>query len=240
MSMPSRLRDKPLWQGVTGITTSVDVRGTLDLALKLHPKTHKIAVIAGTSEFERFWLAAVRNEFRPYSDKVTLIEVVATRTDEILEQVGELPPHTVVLFQVAPRDSAQPAIGIYDTITIISQRFPTYCIFRNYCVDHGGIGGSYSDYDGQNLRTSELAARILSGEKPENRPVLHDSGTRVNVDKRQLRRWNIGESALPPGTIVLYGEQAVWQPYQKRIIICALLVVVQALLMHCCGNECGS
>ena len=227
----SRLRDKPIWPGVTGITTSVDVRGTLDLALKLHPDTHSLAVVAGTSEFERFWLAAVRNEFRTYADRATLVEVVGTRPDQILEQVGALPPHTIVLFQVAPRDSAQPAIGIYDTIAIISQRFPTYCIFRNYCVDHGGIGGSYSDYVEQTLRTSELAARILSGERPENLPVLHDSGTRVNVDRRQLRRWNIAESALPAGAIVLYREPPVWERYEKRFIGCALLVLVQALLI---------
>ena len=227
----SRLRDKPLWPGVTGITTSMDVRGTLDLALKLHPDTHNLAVVAGTSEFERFWLAAVRDEFRPYAAKVTLIEIVGTRTDQVLQEIGALPPHTVVLFQVAPRDSAQPAIGVYDTIAIISQRFSTYCIFRNYCVDHGGIGGSYSDYLEQNLRTGELAARILSGERPENIPVIHDSGTRVNVDGRQLRRWNIAESALPPGTIVLYREPPVWERYEKRFIGCALLVLVQAMLI---------
>ena len=227
----SRLEGKQLWPGVTGVTTSVDVRGTLKLAFRLHPDAQNLAVVAGTSEFERYWLASVRNEFPPYADKVKLIEIVGIQPDEILKQAAALPAHTVVLFQVIPRDSTQPAVGIYDTIGAISQRFPTYCIFRNFCVDHGGIGGSYSDYAEQSLHAGKIAARLLSGEKAESIAVVHDSGSRVQVDWRQLRRWNIPESALPPGTIVLYRQQKVWERYEKYVVAGIILIVVQLLLI---------
>ncbi|MGB8768664.1 MAG: PAS domain S-box protein [Candidatus Korobacteraceae bacterium] len=227
----SRLEGKQLWPGVTGVTTSVDVQGTLKLVFRLHPDTQNLAVVAGTSEFERYWLAGVRNEFRPYAGKIELIEIVGIRPDEILKRAATLPPHTIVLFQVIPRDSTQPAVGIYDTIGAISQRFPTYCIFRNFCVDHGGIGGSYSDYAEQSLHAGEIAARLLSGEKAESIPVVHDSGSRVQVDWRQLRRWNIAESALPPGTIVLYRQPTVWGKYENYVVAGIILIVVQLLLI---------
>ena len=227
----SRLEGKQLWPGVTGVTTSVDVQGTLKLAFRLHPDTQNLAAVAGTSEFERYWLASVHKEFRPYADKVKLIEIVGIQPDEILKQAAALPAHTVVLFQVIPRDSTQPAVGIYDTIGAISQRFPTYCIFRNFCVDHGGIGGSYSDYSEQSLHAGEIAARLLSGEKAENIAVVHDSGSKVQVDWRQLRRWNIPESALPPGTIVLYRQPTVWEKYEKYVVAGIVLIVVQLLLI---------
>ncbi len=161
-----RLEGKQLWPGVTGVTISVGVRDTLDLSFRLHPGTQILAVVTGTSEFERYWQAAIRNEFRPYAGKVKLIEIVGLRNDEILKQVAVLPAHTVVFFQVAPRDSEQPEVGLYDSMAAISQRFPTYCIFGNYCIDHGGIGGSCADGAEQISKTAEMAARLLSGRNP--------------------------------------------------------------------------
>ena len=151
--------------------------------------------------------------------------------DEILKQVAALPAHTVVLFQLMPRDSTQPEVGFDDTMAAISQRFPTYCIFRNFCIDRGGIGGSYADYAEQSSRTGEIAARLLSGEKPENIPVVQGSASRVNVDWRQLRRWSIPESALPPGTIVLYRQPTVWEKNEKYILAGIVVIVLQALLI---------
>ena len=66
----SRVDGKQLPPGVTGVTVSVGIRNTLELAFKLHPGTENLAVVAGSSEFERFWRAAVRNQFGPYAEKV--------------------------------------------------------------------------------------------------------------------------------------------------------------------------
>ena len=38
--------------------------GSLDLALRLHPDTQNVAVIAGDSEFDRYWLGVTRDEIR--------------------------------------------------------------------------------------------------------------------------------------------------------------------------------
>jgi signal transduction histidine kinase len=226
-----RLEGRQLWPGVTGVTISVGVRGTFELAFRLHPGTQNVAFVSGTSEFDQYWQAAVRNEFRQYADKVKLIEIVEMRNDEILKQVATLPAETVVFFQVTPRDSTQPAVGLYDTIAAISQRFPTYCIFANYCIDHGSVGGSYADYDDQTLTTGEMAARLLVGEKPETIPVAHGSPTRATVDWRQLAQWGIPESALPPGTIVLNRPPTAWERYRIYILAGVVLIILQAFLI---------
>jgi signal transduction histidine kinase len=226
-----RLEGKQLWPGVTGVTISIGVHDTLGLALELHPGTHNVAIVTGTSEFERYWQAAVRNEFRPYASKMKLIEIVGLRNDEILKQVALLPAATVVLFQVMPRDSTQPEIGLYDTMGAIGQHFPTYCIFANYCVGRGGIGGSHSDYAEQTSETAKIAARLLSGEKAEDIPVAHGSAARANVDWRQLRRWHIPESALPSGTVVLYRQPTVWGQYQKYILGGVAVIILETLLI---------
>ena len=227
----SRVDGKQLPPGVTGVTVSVGIRETLELAFKLHPGTENLAVVAGSSEFERFWRAAVRNQFGPYAANVKLIDIVGLGNADILKQVAALPPHTVVLFIVMPRDSSQPEVGVYDTVAAIGQRFPTYCIFQNYCLSHGGIGGSFYDWGEQTAKTAEIAARILSGEKAENIPVAHDSGTRVTVDWRELVQWNVPESALPAGAIVLFRQPSFWEQYKKYVIAGLALIALQAVLI---------
>ena len=203
---PSRIAGQKLWPGVTGVTTSVDVAGTIALALRLHPDTGNVAVISGGSEFERYWLKVTDEELRLHEPQLKIIDLVGYLPEQLLKAVAALPPHTVVLFQLIPQESSQPVIGTYDLLAAIAQRFPTYCI-HNYCLEHGAVGGSYPDASEQQTLASQLAARVLSGEKPDAIPVLHGSPARAMVDWRQLRRWNIAESALPSGAIVGTGRQ---------------------------------
>ncbi|MGB7750461.1 MAG: PAS domain S-box protein [Candidatus Acidiferrales bacterium] len=228
-----RVQDQKLPPGVTGVTETEDVRGSLELAFRLQPGTKHVALVTGTTEFERYWFGEFHNAFLPFKDKVDLIDLVGLPIDQLMRQALSLPPQTVVFFQIPPQFSTQPVLGTYDVLLAIGQQIPTYCIFAGYCVDHGGIGGSYPDAAEQTAKTAALVSRVLLGEKPENIPVDHDSGARDVVDWRQLRRWNIPESALPAGSLVLYREPSPWQRYRKVIIGGIALLVVQALLI--CG-----
>ncbi len=228
-----RLRGQKLPPGVTGVTQTVDVRGSLELAFRLQPGTKHIALVSGNSEFERYWLGVFHNEFLPFKDKVDLIDLVGLPVDQLMRQAVSLPPQTVVFFQILPQFSTQPVVGTYDALLAISQQIPTYCVFGSYCMDHGGIGGSFPDTREQTAKTAALVSRVLLGEKLENIPVDHDSGARAVVDWRQLRRWNISESTLPAGSLVLYREPSPWQRYRKVIMGGIALFVVQTLLI--CG-----
>jgi len=226
----SRLQGESLRPGVTGVALTTDVRGCVDLAFRFHPDTQRVALIAGTSEFERYWQSEIHRELNRYADRLTAIELVGLPAKELLRQVATRPPHTIVFFQLIFVEAAQPVIGTYDILEAVSQRFPTYCVM-NYCFDHGGVGGSYGTPYESEARVSELAARILAGERPEDIPIVYASGHRVQVDWRQLRKWNIRESALPAGSIVLYRQPTVWERYRKFMTVGILLIVFQALLI---------
>ena len=81
------------------------------------------------------------------------------------------------------------------------------------------------------MLNGEIVARVLSGERPENIPIAHDSDLQVEVDWRALQRWHISESALPPGTVVEYRQLTFWQRDRKYIVIAIALIVAQALLI---------
>jgi PAS domain S-box-containing protein len=227
---PRRLEGQKLWPGVTGVTMEVDLEGTIDLAFRLQPDTTNAAVVVGSSETDRYWGAAIDQDLRQHQPRLNVIDLPGLAPDQLLKRVSSLPPRTIVFFQSIPDEEAQPVVGTYEIVSTIAQQFPTYC-FVNRCLGHGVIGGSYPDSAEQEKDAGELAARVLSEEIPENIPVVHGPPALVHVDWRQLPRWNIPESALPPGAMISYRRETTWERYGKYIGVVLLLVLIQATLI---------
>jgi PAS domain S-box-containing protein len=229
-AISSGLADQKM-PGVTGVSSATGVRDTIDLALRLQPDTAAIAVITSVSETERDWLTAVHAELLRHQDKIREIDLVGTPGPQLLEGIAALPPHTVALFQLFPHDSDQPAIGTWDVLAVTTERLPTYSIFPALSLDRGGIGGAYYDDEKDCVLAGELAARVLKGERPDTIPVVHISNPQVRVDWRALRRWNIPESALPAGSLVLYREPTLWQRYRGYVVAALMVMFAQAFLI---------
>jgi PAS domain S-box-containing protein len=227
---PRRLEGQKLWPGVTGVTMEVDLQGTIDVAFGLQPGARNAAVVVGRSETDRYWGAVIDQDLRQHQPSLNVINLSGLATDQLLKQVSALPPHTIVFFQSIPDEQAQPVIGADEIVSTIARQFPTYC-FVSRCLGQGVVGGSYPNSVEQEIDTGELAARILSGETPESIPVVHGPPALVHVDWRQLRHWNMPESALPPGTIISYRQPSGWQRYAKYVGVVVLLAFAQAMLI---------
>jgi len=219
------------WPGVTGVTAPVDVGATIDLALRLHPSTRTVAVVINDSPYERYWLTRIRSEIARHQGKLTEIDLVGLPADELMQRVNQLPPNAIVLFQLSIQEAAQPAIGVPELAAWIGRRVPTYGIFPWYCLSHECIGGDSYDGFRQISLVSQVAKRVLSGERPENIPVVHDTWHRIYVDWRVLGEWHIPESALPPGTELVNRQPTPWERYRGYILAAIALLVAQAILI---------
>ena len=218
------------WTGVTGVVINSDiVHETVDLALRLHPGTTTIAIVTNTSAFEKVWLEAIHQELARHQ-QLAVVDLVGLAPGELFEKVDRLPARTVVLFQEAPQEAQQPAIGPYEVVAFVGQRRPSYSVWPVACVGHGCIGGVGWDNTEQTALATDLVRRVLSGERAENIPIA-GTKTQVMVDWRQLRRWHIAESALPPGSIVVDREPTFWERDRNYIIAGSILIVLQSLLI---------
>jgi PAS domain S-box-containing protein len=219
---------------MTGVVTPLGFRETIDLALRLQPDTNAFAVVTGVTSWDSRQLGFLHSELVRYQDKVKEIDLVGPPNGQMLERVAALPPHAVVLFQTFPQFSDQPNFGTWDLLAAVAQLRPTYSVFQRLCVS-GCIGGEYGNDAKEWLSTADLAARVLSGERPQNIPIVYDSDLQAQVDWRALNRWHIPESALPQGTAVLNRPPSLWESYRRYfiaviVVICALLLLVAGLL----------
>ena len=207
------------------------MRETIDLALRLHPGTKAVAIITGVTDWDKYWWAVAHSELLRRQDRVREIDIIGPPGREILQKVDELPPQTVVLFQLRPDDKTQPALEPAEILDAVAQRVPTYSAWPGLAMNHGGVGGAYRDVPKEAVWDGEIAARVLSGEKMENIPIAHDSDLRVHVDWRALQHWHIPESALPAGTVVEYRRLNFWQRDRNYIVITLILIVAETLLI---------
>ncbi len=217
------------WPGVTGLTTPVGLRETIDLALRLHPDTTTVAVIAPKED--PYWLAATHAELLRYRDRIKEAYFYGPASRDLFEKVTALPAHTIVLFHLAPPPSGQPPLGGLDLINAIAERVPTYSAWRTLCLGRGCIGGAYEDNTKEISQFADLTERLLAGERPERIPIVNAAALTVQVDWRALQRWHVPPSSLPAGSEVLYQEPSLWERGRRYFIAGAAVIVLQSVLI---------
>ena len=62
--------------------------------------------------------------------------------------------------------------------------------------------------------TAEVAVRVLNGEKAGDIKTPPTTFAAPIFDWRQMQRWGISESNLPPGSTIYFREPAVWESYR--------------------------
>ena len=84
---------------------------------------------------------------------------------------------------------------------------------------------------GQTKKAAEVAIRILDGEKAGDiKPSFVELAAPM-FDWRQLQRWGIAESSLPPGSTVYFREPTVWERYSWQIALVTAVILIQAGLI---------
>jgi formate hydrogenlyase transcriptional activator len=228
----SALANRTLGPGITGVLMKVEYQKTLDLALSLHPDTRRVAVIAGTSAKDKFFLAQAQEEFRKYEGKVEFTYLTDLSIKQLQREVSHLPEHTVIFYLAIFQDAAGQPFVPADALTLIARaaNVPIYGIAETY-LERGIVGGHVLSFEVQGVRVAEYGVRILRGEDPSNLSII-DRDTNVDMfNWRQLRRWGISEDKLPPGSIIRYRETSVWERYKWYIIGAIALIIIQTSLI---------
>jgi signal transduction histidine kinase len=94
-----------------------------------------------------------------------------------------------------------------------------------------GVGGFLLLPNIIGRETGEVAMRILDGEAPSSIAPFDGDNVKPIFDWRQLKRWNVDEANLPPGSEVRFREVSFWELYYWRALLVAAVVLTQALLI---------
>ncbi|SHN80502.1 His Kinase A (phospho-acceptor) domain-containing protein [Bradyrhizobium erythrophlei] len=198
--------------------------------LRLLPETKTIAMIIGNSPNERFWAAEQQRILgRLLENKVELRFYNERPFGEILQQVASLPPHSAIFFLVLAVDGAGAVYGDKEPLKRISE-VANAPIFTFDLSHFNGeiVGGPMFSADEGARPIAAVALRMLAGEKGSDIKVSPVGFSTPKYDWRQLKRWNISESRLPPGSEIWFREPTAWERYSWQIALIAAVMLMQA------------
>ncbi len=217
---------------VIGVPIKVDLAGTLDLALRLHPDTRHVFVVPGKAGYDAYWEGEARRTFRPYEERVEVVYLTGLPMDDLLGRVSRLPEDSIVYYLHVFQDGDGKMFIPSEVAELVAARAnaPVYSHVGSY-VGRGIVGGRVFSFETSGKAAAGLGLRLLAGDRPEDISVPEASENADVFDWRQLRKWGVGEGALPPGSDVRYVEPGFWDLYHWHVIAVVSLCVVEALLI---------
>ena len=206
-------------QQFTGLVEVMDIKPTIDLALKLHPETRKIVVIVDSTPTGLGQIRDVTAVARQYNNlKFEYLEGKDISHAELFEKLQSLSRDSIVLLTVWLRDKNNVYLSSDEGGRLISSNstVPVYGIIDMY-YGYGIVGGKLLNSRTHGRIAAEKALRVINGEKPVNIPVISTSTNPYMFDYKQLERWRISVSDLPKGSIIINKPISFYEE-QKRLI----------------------
>jgi signal transduction histidine kinase len=227
-----RASSPSLTSNETVVAISVSFPALVENILRVQPQTSTLAVVIGNSPIERFWIEQIRDSLEPIKNRVTLNFLNDLPFTEVLKRAATLPAGSAILYiLLSPDVPGMPQ----DEDTALAQlhaaaNAPMFSYTDAY-LGKGIVGGPLISGEEQGRDTVSVAARLLSGEPASDIRTPPISLGRPEFDWRELRRWNIRESALPPGSRILYRQPSAWERYRWLLLSVAAVLVLETALI---------
>ena len=223
---------KEMPPNITGVWMAWDYQRTLELALKLQPKTREVVCVAGTGVEQQPWSKEARKVLERVAPQVRSRWLDKLPLHATLNEVARLPDDSVVLYIPMLRDGAGESVSPFEVARQLAQasRVPVYGLARPQ-LQQGIIGGALLDFSEIGRETAAIALRVLAGERlpllsepdPATCPLL--------VNWQALKKWRVSESQIPREATVLYRKPSLWNERPRLLIATAATFVLQSLLI---------
>jgi signal transduction histidine kinase len=212
-----------------GLVMGDNLAATLGALKQILPETRRIVSLRSKSAVEDEYMQTMRGVVREAG--LELVEIAGAAVPDVLSRVRSLPAGTLVFFFAPLVDSEGrdiPMLPLCHEITAAAS-VPTFML-SSYSMGCGVIGGVLRDFRivGQRLATGALSAPEVNH---RGAMLSTDAYTSTMFDARQLARWGIPESRLPPASIVLYRSPNLWRDYRSQVLLAIAALGLQFVLI---------
>jgi len=214
-----------------------DFPAAIQTILQVLPATKIIAVVNGASPNEVYWQEVLERELAPLSARVQLRWYNTLSFEDILRDAAKLPPHSAIFWHLMSVDAA----GVTHEGTTALHRLsasanaPIFSYIDGF-LDGSIAGGSMHSVQNGMTIAAAAAIRILNGEKAGDVKVPPSRFELPKFDWRQLQRFGISDSSLPPGSTVYFREPSLWERYRLQMLLIAAVILAQTGLISALLN----
>jgi len=214
------------YENFTGVAEFFDAKSTLELALKLYPNTKKIFVINDYLNTGRAWDKTIKMQLKDFTSNVEIEYSANLSMEELTTKIANLNKGTLVLLGVYFKDKEEKYFTYEKVGKLISDssKNPVFCLLEFNLVE-GVVGGNVIGGYYQAKAMSEIANRILNGEKASDIPILKESANRFVFDYHVLDKHNIDLSLLPENSTIIHKPIGFYQEHKSIILIATSIIL---------------
>jgi signal transduction histidine kinase len=214
------------------VAVAIDYAGAIANILRVLPDTNHVAVVVGSSPIEEYWREEIAREAEPYKNRVAFTWYSDLSFEDILKHAAALPPRSAIFWELMIVDAAG---VVHEEGKALSRlhaaaNAPIFS-YTDAFFGREIVGGPHVPVLEHGQRVAEVAVRILNGEKAGDIKVPPIGFAAPKFDWREMQRWGISKSALPPGSSIHFRDPSVWERYRTEIMLMLTLVLVQAVLI---------
>jgi PAS domain S-box-containing protein len=225
---PARLAGS---QGITGIVEGMDILGTLEAALHLHPETERIFVVNDTTTTGQANKKVVKEIIPRFSERIEFNFLETLSMEALQGELQALPPKSLVLLLSFNRDSAGRTFTYKEAIRQIAphSKAPMYGVWEFY-LGRGIVGGKLTRGVDHGRTVATMGLSILRGEATENIPVVLEGINSFMFDYPVLRKLGIDIEQLPPGSIIVNKPVSFYHRNKRMVLAVGGVIVALTLL----------
>jgi signal transduction histidine kinase len=199
--------------------------------LQLLPNTKTIAVVTGNSHNEQFWIGEVKRELELLKDRVTLRFYNDLSFDQILRETASLPPDSAIYWNQTRIEGGGAHEGERALRELAAVANAPIFTFDDTFLTGEIVGGPMTSVLAGTKAATDVVLRVLAGEKPAEIQTPPLEYGPAKYDWRQLQRWGISESRLPPGSEIQFREPTMWEMYRWQLAAGCALILLQGMLI---------
>jgi signal transduction histidine kinase len=217
---------------VVGVINEYNWAETLALAAQLQPGVRNLALISGASELDKTWRERALRNLASHLDRYQVRALFDMAYDDLLKELARLPRDTIVLQISVFADTAGRRFFQNDAAEGIAaaSAAPVYSA-NPTTLGRGVLGGYIESFESQGAAAADLALEILAGKDPATLPRHTRPPPKHTIDSNALKRWDIAESAAPPGATILFKQPTLWDQYRTQAIAAFVIVAFQTVLI---------
>lgn len=211
---------------VRGVISNFDVIGTVRLARRLQPGARKIAVITGSSDFDKSWQSTARKALGDQFEGIAVEYVSNLNIEGFVDFARRQHRDTILLVLTVFRDADGRVFLPRDAARQIaaSSGAPLYTVYGSY-LNTGFAAGHTVTFEEIGREMARLAVAVLNDAGAAVR--TKDIPNKAHVDWAEMQRRGIDTDHVPDEAIVLNYEPTAWERYRVQILSTIAIILLQ-------------
>jgi signal transduction histidine kinase len=214
--------------GTTGVVAPLHVDNMVRAAQTLVPGLKQI-VLAGDSFESQPFRRHYRRELESFADKFEITDLTGLPIQDVKQRISALPATAAIIYTAIYATKLELRPDPLQTIEMLSGfANRPIVVDADILIGTGSTGGFVMSAELLSRELARLTAAVLRGESASSLPVVTIDGTKPIFDARQLKKFDIDVSRLPPESEIRFREFSVWENYRWSIIGTLAVVLMQA------------